>query len=150
LRSDILAAGGSRDPGEAYRAFRGQLPTADALLRKRGFAEAVAGGRSYVFTLPPWLGGGGGGYLVRAFGGVLRKAHPVEMGARVIFAKQKPVLLQYCSMTDQPQFRFRQLLPVVSAGERVTVGLKRHRDVGVARAVPARACRFEPAIDHSD
>jgi len=43
LRSDILAAGGSRDPGEAYRAFRGQLPTADALLRKRGFAEAVAG-----------------------------------------------------------------------------------------------------------
>jgi peptidyl-dipeptidase Dcp len=41
LRDDILAAGGSRDPGEAYRAFRGRLPTADALLRKRGFAEAV-------------------------------------------------------------------------------------------------------------
>ncbi len=43
LRDDILAAGGSRDPGEAYRAFRGRLPTADALLRKRGFAEAVVG-----------------------------------------------------------------------------------------------------------
>jgi peptidyl-dipeptidase Dcp len=43
LRNDILAAGGSRDPGEAYRAFRGRLPTADALLRKRGFAEAAAG-----------------------------------------------------------------------------------------------------------
>jgi peptidyl-dipeptidase Dcp len=43
LRHDILAAGGSRDPGEAYRAFRGRLPTADALLRKRGFAEAVVG-----------------------------------------------------------------------------------------------------------
>jgi peptidyl-dipeptidase Dcp len=43
LRDDILAAGGSRDPGEAYRAFRGRLPTADALLRKRGFAEDVAG-----------------------------------------------------------------------------------------------------------
>jgi peptidyl-dipeptidase Dcp len=43
LRDAILAAGGSRDPGEAYRAFRGRLPTADALLRKRGFAEAVAG-----------------------------------------------------------------------------------------------------------
>jgi peptidyl-dipeptidase Dcp len=41
LRDDILAAGGSRDPAEAYRAFRGRLPTADALLRKRGFAEAV-------------------------------------------------------------------------------------------------------------
>src|SRR5499427_17105 len=43
LREDILAAGGSRDPGEAYRAFRGRLPTAAALLRKRGFAEAAAG-----------------------------------------------------------------------------------------------------------
>jgi peptidyl-dipeptidase Dcp len=43
LRDDILTAGGSRDPGEAYRAFRGRLPTADALLRKRGFAEAAAG-----------------------------------------------------------------------------------------------------------
>jgi peptidyl-dipeptidase Dcp len=38
LRDDILAAGGSRDPGEAYKAFRGRLPTSDALLRKRGFA----------------------------------------------------------------------------------------------------------------
>jgi len=41
LRDDILAAGNSRDPAEAYQAFRGRLPTADALLRKRGFAEAV-------------------------------------------------------------------------------------------------------------
>ncbi|MCL2430005.1 MAG: M3 family metallopeptidase [Alphaproteobacteria bacterium] len=43
LRDEILAAGGSREPGEAYQAFRGKLPTADALLRKRGFAEAAAG-----------------------------------------------------------------------------------------------------------
>jgi peptidyl-dipeptidase Dcp len=42
LRKDILAAGGSRDPGDAYTAFRGRLPTPDALLRKRGFAEAAA------------------------------------------------------------------------------------------------------------
>jgi peptidyl-dipeptidase Dcp len=41
LRDDILAAGGSREPGEAYKAFRGRLPTPDALLRKRGFAEAT-------------------------------------------------------------------------------------------------------------
>jgi peptidyl-dipeptidase Dcp len=41
LRDDILAAGGSRDPADAYEAFRGRLPTPDALLRKRGFAEAV-------------------------------------------------------------------------------------------------------------
>jgi peptidyl-dipeptidase Dcp len=43
LRDEILAAGGSRDAGEAYRAFRGKLPTTDALLRKRGFAEAATG-----------------------------------------------------------------------------------------------------------
>jgi peptidyl-dipeptidase Dcp len=43
LRDEILAAGGSREPGEAYQAFRGKLPTTDALLRKRGFAEAAAG-----------------------------------------------------------------------------------------------------------
>jgi peptidyl-dipeptidase Dcp len=42
LRDDILSAGGSRDPAELYKAFRGRLPTVDALLRKRGFAEAPA------------------------------------------------------------------------------------------------------------
>jgi peptidyl-dipeptidase Dcp len=42
LRDVILSAGGLREPGEAYKAFRGRLPTPDALLRKRGFAEAAA------------------------------------------------------------------------------------------------------------
>jgi peptidyl-dipeptidase Dcp len=41
LRDNIYAAGGSRDPAEAYRAFRGRLPSVDALLRKRGFAPAA-------------------------------------------------------------------------------------------------------------
>jgi len=43
LREAIYAAGGSRDPAEAYKAFRGRLPSPDALLRKRGFAEPVRG-----------------------------------------------------------------------------------------------------------
>jgi peptidyl-dipeptidase Dcp len=42
LHDYIYAAGGSRDPAEAYKLFRGRLPNADALLRKRGFAEAAA------------------------------------------------------------------------------------------------------------
>ncbi len=42
LRDTIYAAGGRQDPAEAYRAFRGRLPSADALLRKRGFAEPAA------------------------------------------------------------------------------------------------------------
>ena len=37
LRDHILAAGGSRDPGDAYAAFRGRPPEPDALMRKRGF-----------------------------------------------------------------------------------------------------------------
>jgi peptidyl-dipeptidase Dcp len=41
LRETIYAAGGARDPAEAYKAFRGRLPNADALLRKRGLAETV-------------------------------------------------------------------------------------------------------------
>jgi peptidyl-dipeptidase Dcp len=40
LHDTIYAAGGKQDPTEAYKAFRGRLPTADALLRKRGFAAA--------------------------------------------------------------------------------------------------------------
>ena len=36
LRTHIYAAGGTRDPAEAYTAFRGRLPSPDALLRKRG------------------------------------------------------------------------------------------------------------------
>jgi len=38
LRDYIYGAGNLRDPAEAYTAFRGRLPTADALLRKRGLA----------------------------------------------------------------------------------------------------------------
>jgi len=40
LHDTIYAAGGSQDPAEAYKAFRGRLPTADALLRKRGFTDS--------------------------------------------------------------------------------------------------------------
>ena len=42
LHDFVYAAGGSRDPAEAYKAFRGRLPSADALLRKRGFTESAA------------------------------------------------------------------------------------------------------------
>ncbi len=42
LRETIYAAGGSQDPADAYKRFRGRLPSAEALLRKRGFAEAAA------------------------------------------------------------------------------------------------------------
>jgi len=42
LHDKIFAAGGSRDPAEAYKAFRGRLPSADALLRKRGLADPAA------------------------------------------------------------------------------------------------------------
>lgn len=39
LRDHVLATGGSRDPAELYVAFRGRMPNADALLKKRGFLE---------------------------------------------------------------------------------------------------------------
>jgi peptidyl-dipeptidase Dcp len=42
LRDTIYAAGGSREPSDAYRSFRGRLPSADALLRKRGFLDPAA------------------------------------------------------------------------------------------------------------
>ncbi len=38
LEQYILSAGNSQKPEDLYAQFRGQLPTADALLRKRGFA----------------------------------------------------------------------------------------------------------------
>ncbi len=41
LHDTIYAAGGSRDPADANKAFRGRLPKAAALLRKRGFAETA-------------------------------------------------------------------------------------------------------------
>ena len=37
LRKHILSAGGSKPPEELYKAFRGKLPGAEAVLRKRGF-----------------------------------------------------------------------------------------------------------------
>jgi len=36
LRDYVYSAGNLRDPAEAYKAFRGRLPTVDALLKKRG------------------------------------------------------------------------------------------------------------------
>ena len=41
LRDFIYGAGNLRDPAEAYKAFRGRLPSVDALLKKRGLADAV-------------------------------------------------------------------------------------------------------------
>src|SRR5205807_3863598 len=42
LHDHVYSAGGSRDPAELYKAFRGRLPTPDALLKRRGLAEAAA------------------------------------------------------------------------------------------------------------
>jgi peptidyl-dipeptidase Dcp len=41
LKRFIYSAGNLRDPAEAYTAFRGRLPTADALLAKRGLMSAA-------------------------------------------------------------------------------------------------------------
>ena len=41
LLDDIYASGGSRDPEEAYVAFRGREPEPDALLRRRGLLETA-------------------------------------------------------------------------------------------------------------
>ena len=38
LHDYIYAAGGTQDPADAYKAFRGRLPTPQALLEKRGLA----------------------------------------------------------------------------------------------------------------
>ncbi|MCP4380184.1 MAG: M3 family metallopeptidase [Hyphomicrobiales bacterium] len=42
LHDSIYSAGNRRDPAEAYRLFRGRMPTADALLKKRGLDAAVS------------------------------------------------------------------------------------------------------------
>ena len=42
LHDNVYPSGGSRDPAELYTAFRGRLPTPDALLKRRGLSEPVA------------------------------------------------------------------------------------------------------------
>jgi peptidyl-dipeptidase Dcp len=42
LRDHIYAAGGARDPSEAYQAFRGRMPSVDPLLKKRGLIAETA------------------------------------------------------------------------------------------------------------
>jgi peptidyl-dipeptidase Dcp len=46
LRDYVYSAGNLREPAKAYEAFRGRLPTVDALLKKRGLADIVADGHS--------------------------------------------------------------------------------------------------------
>jgi peptidyl-dipeptidase Dcp len=43
LRDYVYSAGNLREPRAAYEAFRGRLPTVDALLKKRGLTEVEAG-----------------------------------------------------------------------------------------------------------
>jgi peptidyl-dipeptidase Dcp len=38
LRRHIYAAGGARDPEDLYKAFRGRMPTPEAMMEKRGLA----------------------------------------------------------------------------------------------------------------
>jgi peptidyl-dipeptidase Dcp len=45
LRDYVYSAGNRRDPADAYKAFRGRLPTIDALLKKRGLVDATASSR---------------------------------------------------------------------------------------------------------
>ena len=45
LRDYVYSAGNRRDPTDAYKAFRGRLPTIDALLKKRGLGDATASSR---------------------------------------------------------------------------------------------------------
>ena len=42
LHDHIYAAGGARDPSEAYQAFRGRMPSVDPLLKKRGLIGEAA------------------------------------------------------------------------------------------------------------
>jgi len=42
LRDHIYAAGGARDPADAYRAFRGRMPSVEPLLKKRGLTGEAA------------------------------------------------------------------------------------------------------------
>jgi peptidyl-dipeptidase Dcp len=46
LRDNIYAAGGARDPESAYIAFRGKLPSPEALLERRGLLDAVPAGEA--------------------------------------------------------------------------------------------------------
>jgi peptidyl-dipeptidase Dcp len=41
LHDNVYSSGGSRDPAELYTAFRGRLPTPDALLKRRGLVDAA-------------------------------------------------------------------------------------------------------------
>jgi peptidyl-dipeptidase Dcp len=45
FRAHVLAAGNTRDPAEAYRAFRGRDAGIEALMRDRGFLESAGGSR---------------------------------------------------------------------------------------------------------
>jgi peptidyl-dipeptidase Dcp len=46
LRDNIYAAGGAREPEAAYIAFRGKLPSPEALLERRGLLDAVPAGEA--------------------------------------------------------------------------------------------------------
>ena len=41
-QAGAAGAGGTRDPAELYTAFRGRLPSAEGLLKRRGLLEGIS------------------------------------------------------------------------------------------------------------
>jgi peptidyl-dipeptidase Dcp len=50
LRINVYSSGGSVDPEDAYKGFRGKLPSPDAMLRKKGLAARSTGHKSITET----------------------------------------------------------------------------------------------------
>ena len=138
----MLSTGGSRDPAELYVAFRGRLPTADALLKKRGFARRqrsrmtdlhTAGHRRGVVCAPHAAAAEAGRAILGEGGNALEAMVAMAATIAAVYPHMNHIGGDGFWLVREPNKRVRAIMAAGPAGSLATPELYREHE-----AIPSR------------
>ncbi len=131
LRDHVYAAGGARDPSEAYKAFRGRMPTVDALLKRRGLVgEAgmnlhTAGHRRGVVAAPHHAAAETGRAILAEGGNALEAMVAMAADIAAVYPHMNHIGGDGFWLVREPSGRVRALMGAGPAGTKATAALYR-------------------------
>ena len=135
LYQNVLSTGGSRDPAELYVAFRGRLPTADALLKKRGFADAgrmidlhTAGHRRGVVCAPHAAAAEAGRAILGEGGNALEAMVAMAASIAAVYPHMNHLGGDGFWLVREPNKRVRAIMAAGPAGSLATPELYRQHE----------------------
>ncbi len=126
LRDHIYAAGGARDPAEAYRAFRGRMPSVDPLLRKRGLGGErrmnlhTAGHRRGVVAAPHHAAAETGRLILEDGGNALEAMVAMAATIAAVYPHMNHIGGDGFWLVREPSGRVRAIMGAGPAGAKAT------------------------------